>query len=183
MQSNPSRFRGNQRPVETVTFHEAESFCLALSELPEEKSSGRRHRLPTEAEWEHACRADTLSTFSFGENVMSFSNGTDASGQNTSATDHSFFAYGWCKDNSDRQSHPVGLKKPNAWGLFDMHGNVWEWCAGQSVESSDAKPVRGGSWQSPVDECRSASSMALLPHLSRSMVGFRVVCDLAYSIT
>ncbi|MEO2035204.1 MAG: SUMF1/EgtB/PvdO family nonheme iron enzyme, partial [Planctomycetaceae bacterium] len=178
MQSNPSRFKGENSPVETVTFHEAESFCRALSELPVEVSSGRRYRLPTEPEWEHACRAGTQTTFSFGEDDISFWDGTDDAGQAIGGTDRSFFEYGWCKDNSDRQSHPVGLKQPNAWGLFDMHGNVAEWCTDRTLESSDAWPVRGGSWQSTTEECSSVSTTSILPHLSRSMVGFRVVCDI-----
>ncbi|MDC0279248.1 SUMF1/EgtB/PvdO family nonheme iron enzyme, partial [bacterium] len=178
MQSNPSRFKGENRPVETVTFHEAESFCRALSELPSEVSAGRRYRLPTESEWEHACRAGTQTTFSFGEDEISFWDGVDDAGQDIGGTDHTFFEYGWCKDNSDRQSHPVGLKQPNRWGLFDMHGNVWEWCTDNTLKSSDAWPVRGGSWQSTIEECSSVSTTALLPHISRSMVGFRIVCDI-----
>jgi hypothetical protein len=178
MQSNPSRFKGDNRPVETVTFHEAEIFCRTLSELPAELSSGRCYRLPTEPEWEHACRAGTQTTFSFGEDDISCWDGVDDAGQAIGGTLHSFFEYGWCKENSDRQSHPVGLKAPNAWGLFDMHGNVAEWCTNSPAESPDAKPVRGGSWQNTTEECSSVSRTALLPQLSRSMVGFRVACDI-----
>ena len=177
MHSNSSRFKGENRPVETVTFHEAAIFCRTLSELSAELKSGRRYRLPTEVEWEHACRSGTQATYNFGEDYISLSELDDADHE-AGVRDRLFFEYGWCKENSNRQSHPVGLKKPNAWGLFDMHGNVAEWCTDSSADSPEAQPVRGGSWQSTAEECSSVSRTVLMPHLSRSMVGFRLVCDI-----
>jgi formylglycine-generating enzyme required for sulfatase activity len=95
-------------PVERVCWEEAVQFCKKLSDLPEEKKAGRVYRLPTEAEWEYACRAGSKTAYSFGE-------GSQLLGD-----------YAWFNDNSNGQTHPVGEKKANAWGLYDLHGNVWE---------------------------------------------------------
>jgi formylglycine-generating enzyme required for sulfatase activity len=120
MGENPSKFRGYQVsgrdssdfPVEQVSWQDAIEFCKRLSELPEEKKAGRVYRLPTEAEWEYACRAGTTTNWSFGDND------DDWESRN-----------GWDVFNGGNRPHPVGLKEPNAWGLYDMYGNAWEWCA------------------------------------------------------
>ena len=95
-------------PVEMVSWEDAVEFCRRLSELPGEKSAGRVYRLPTEAEWEYACRAGSSGRYGFGD-------------QERGLGEH-----GWFSDNSHGKTHPVGQKKPNAWGLYDVHGNVWE---------------------------------------------------------
>jgi len=98
-------------PVENVSLDDAVEFCKKLSELPEEKKAGRVYHLPTEAQWEYACRAGSKTIYSFddGEGLLP--------------------EYGWFKRNSSQRTHTVGLLEPNAWGLYDMHGNVWEWCS------------------------------------------------------
>jgi formylglycine-generating enzyme required for sulfatase activity len=179
---NPSRFQKSSRfqefrvrgsdtsmyPVEDVWWKEAEEFCKKLSDLPEEKKAGRVYRLPTEAEWEYACRAGSKSAYSFGEGSKSLGD------------------YAWFDQNSNRQTHPVGEKKANAWGLYDMHGNVWEWCSdwyGQYPKGAVSDPVgtressnrvfRGGSWYDHFEYCRSARRLGYFPS-GRDDFGFRV---------
>ena len=97
-------------PVEMVSLADAQEFCRKLSELPGEKEAGRHYRLPTEAEWEYACRAGSTTKWCFGNDQSRLGN------------------YAWYRKNSEGETHQVGRKNPNAWGLHDMHGNVWEWC-------------------------------------------------------
>ena len=163
---NPSRFKGPTRPVEHVSWDDATRFCEILSEMDEAYD----YRLPTEAEWEYACRAGTSTRYSSG--------------------DQSDPACAWSGDNSDRQTHPVGEKRPNAWGLYDMHGNVWEWCKdrydtsyyGNSPLDDPTGPTtgssrvgRGGGWIGDGGGCRSASRLQLGPDGRFGHVGFRVV--------
>jgi formylglycine-generating enzyme required for sulfatase activity len=180
MGKNPSRFQGDNlrgdslrrdstnHPVEQVSWADAVEFCKTLSELPEEKKAGRVYRLPTEAEWEYACRAGSKSAYSFGEGSKSLGD------------------YAWFDQNSNRQTHPVGEKKANAWGLNDMHGNVWEWCSdwyGQYPKGAVSDPVgtressnrvfRGGSWYDHFEYCRSARRLGYFPS-GRDDFGFRV---------
>ena len=118
MGANPSYFKGDavggdssNHPVEQVSWEDAVEFCKKLSELPEEKKACRVYRLPTEAEWEYACRAGSKNAYSFGADLKPLGE------------------YAWFFNNRGKQTHPVGEMKPNAWGLYDMHGNVYEWCS------------------------------------------------------
>jgi len=172
MGANPSQFKGPQNPVEQVSWADAVEFCRKLSALTAEKAAGCEYRLPTEAEWEYACRAEATTMYAFG-------NGTKRLGD-----------YGWFDDNSDASTHPVGEKKPNAWGLYDMHGNVWEWCQDRygaymnprGLATDPAGPTsgsfrvsRGGSWNYGAKYCRSASRNGNAPEVRISTLGFRVL--------
>jgi len=156
--------RGNQ-PVINVSWHDAAAFARWLSE-----QTGHHYRLPTEAEWEYAARAGTTTAFSFGDDP--------------GIADE----YAWSSLNAGRRAHPVGQKKPNPWGLYDMHGNVWEWTASKYVEdydgselevvgfkSFDRRAVRGGSWYFLPKGMRSADRRIYSPKLRLSFVGFRLV--------
>ena len=145
---NPSYFQGNpQNPVEKVSYNHAITFCQKLS-----KMTGKNFRLPTESEWEYACRAGTTTDYYFGNDKNQLKD------------------YAWYNDNCKQTTHPVGLKMPNNWGLYDMHGNVWEWCKEGFM--------RGGSWGFDSDSCRSASCINYFRRAYRSnILGFRVVCD------
>ncbi len=173
---NPSHFQGDEfkgsssnRPVELVSWEDAVEFCKKLSELPEEKAAGRVYRLPTEAEWEYACRAGSKSAYSFGESAESLDE------------------YAWFERNGKVQTHPVGEKKANAWGLYDMHGNVWEWCSdwyGEYPKGVVSDPVgpregslrvlRGGSCMDGAANCRSADRLRYRPSKRINYYGFRV---------
>ena len=144
------------RPVETVSWFDASDYCAALTQR--ERVAGRIatnsvYRLPTEAEWEYACRAWTSTRFSYGDDP-GYTNLTD---------------YAWYWDNSDGTTHPVGQKLPNLWGLYDMHGNVWEWCQDwfdtypggialdpQGPATGSGRVLRSGGWRDVAGDCRSA---------------------------
>jgi formylglycine-generating enzyme required for sulfatase activity len=170
MGTTPSKFTGGQNPVEQVSWDDAVEFCRKLSALPAEKKAGYVYRLPTEAEWECACRAGTTTAYSFGD------------------SDSELGDYAWYNKNSERTTHPVGGKKPNAWGLYDMHGNVFEWCQdwhGDYPSGSLTDPTgaasgsnrvnRGGSWNGSPDICRSAIRYRHTPGHRSSGLGFRVL--------
>jgi formylglycine-generating enzyme len=155
MGGNPSRFQGENLPVEQVSWDDCQEFCSKLGE----KVGKRYFRLPTEAEWEYACRAGTTTPLHFGATL-----GTDQANYDAS------YVYGSGKKGLYRErTTPVGSFPANAWGLFDMHGNVWEWCqdwygpyASEAVEdprganSGDTRVLRGGSWLFYPGRCRSA---------------------------
>jgi formylglycine-generating enzyme required for sulfatase activity len=184
MGKNPSGFKGPQNPVETVSWDEAAEFCRKLSQ-----KAGKTVRLPTEAEWEYACRAGTKTRFGFGEkdeDLHKYGNYCDKS--NTSRLP-------WQdKDHNDGfdKTGPVGSLKPNDWGLYDMHGNVWEWCSDWYADSyananktdptgpvsGTNRVLRGGSWFINPQGCRSASRYRNVPGGRDSFVGFRVAVDL-----
>lgn len=173
MGNNPSGCKGAENPAEMVSWADAISFCKKLSELSEEKAAGREYRLPTEAEWEYACRATSGATYCFGDSVESLGE------------------YAWSHENSERKIHPVGEKKANRWGLYDMHGNVWEWCQDCSADyppdaSTDPQGpnkgsdriLRGGCSGSDAALCRSAFRGLPAPPLRAGNIGFRVAMSL-----
>lgn len=165
MGHNPSIFKGADNPVERMSWGNAMEFCRRLSE-----KTGRKITLPTEAQWEYACRAGTDTNFSFDED------------------DQLLESYCWYKVNSNQQTHPVALKKPNNWGIYDMHGNVQEWCIDQFYDPyysrslsidpegpSILRIVRGGSFAHSGDLCRSASRRGSSSDNRSGVIGFRVV--------
>jgi formylglycine-generating enzyme required for sulfatase activity len=185
---NPSHFQGDDLPVEQVTWPQAARFCNARSRYEGLKPAYDMdtgecdfetdgYRLPTEAEWEYACRAGTATAYSFGDEARKLGD------------------FAWFADNSTKKTHPVGQKKPNPWGLFDMHGNVAEWCQdmfakGYYKDSPEKDPrgpstgndyvLRGGSWKSAADSLRSAYRLGENPGfsdacLARDAIGFRCV--------
>ncbi len=174
--NNPSCYQGalvgNQNadlPVENVSLDDAVEFCKKLTELPEEKKAGRVYRLPTEAQWEYACRAGSKTIYSFDDEEGLLPE------------------YGWFKRNSSQRTHTVGLLEPNAWGLYDMHGNVWEWCSdwyGEYPKGAVSDPTgptmgtdrvnRGGCWLYLAANCRSASRNWAKSSYQDGLLGFRV---------
>jgi formylglycine-generating enzyme required for sulfatase activity len=167
MGRNPSRFKDANNPVECVRWEDVNDFCAKLSH-----KTGRTVRLPTEAQWEYACRAGSIAKFYFGDD------------------DSALGEYAWYTNNSNQEPHPVGLKRANNFGLYDMHGNVWEWCSdwytdsypeGDSADPRGASSgwehvQRGGSWTNgPPRSCRSARRNWVDPDLRQATVGFRVV--------
>jgi formylglycine-generating enzyme required for sulfatase activity len=162
---NRSNFKGADLPVEKVSWRDVVAFCEKLSE-----KEGKTYRLPTEAEWEYACRAGATGAFSGTGNIDDMA---------------------WYETNSEEQTHPVTTKKPNAWGLYDMHGNVSEWCSDyyepDYPEVTVADPtgptdgkyhvVRGGSWGRFVRSCRCAARSSFPTSYQLKQTGFRVVME------
>jgi formylglycine-generating enzyme required for sulfatase activity len=193
MGTNPSHFKGPQNPVENVSWNDAVEFCRKLSAMPAEKSAGYVYRSPTEAEWEYACRAGTTTKYSFGDSDSELGDyawyGNNSGDQQIDAsniwnTDQDNY-FDRLLDNNCR-THPVGEKKPNAWGLYDMHGNVWEWCqdwygdypSGAVTDptgstSGDRRVLRGGSFVDRSSAVRSAYRFLNLPDLRSLSDGFR----------
>ncbi len=174
MKNNPSNFKGANRPVETVSWNDAQAFLKKLNAAVE--THGRaslQFRLPSEAEWEYAARAGTQTAYAFGDDPNQLGK------------------YAWFDDNSGNETHSVGQKKPNGFGLYDMHGNVWEWVADTSHENYNgaptdgsiwgklgdkkAKVLRGGSWDYDPVNCRSAARDRSDPDFRNSNIGARVV--------
>jgi formylglycine-generating enzyme required for sulfatase activity len=125
MDTNPSEFRGEESlPVDSVSWDDAQKFCTRLSQ-----ATGRVIRLPSEAEWEYACRAGTTTEFFFGDSEADLDD------------------YAWFNWNSDGRTHPVGTKAANSWGLHDMTGNVWEWCEDIWHSDYEGAPADGRAWQ------------------------------------
>lgn len=180
LDANPSNFKGDTLPVETISWHDAIEFCARLS-----KKKRRTYRLPSEAEWEYACRAGTTTPFHFGKTIT-----TDLTNYNGNKT------YGsGSKGIYRKKTTPVSrFQVANNCGLYDMHGNVWEWCADHWHHSYQGAPTdgrawidgnnndnrphlrRGGSWFSLPRDCRSASRYFNVAGIGYGSLGFRVVC-------
>ena len=178
MGNNPSSFKGASRPVEKVSWYDATKFCQKLSQI-----TGKKYSLPSESQWEYACRAGTTTPFYFGETITPELANYDGN-----------YTYGnGPKGKSRNETTNVGIFPPNSFGLYDMHGNVWEWCAdewhdnydGAPTDGSvwlngnkDRSPLRGGSWASIPFICRSAIRDVYFRRVDRTYnIGFRLVCD------
>jgi formylglycine-generating enzyme required for sulfatase activity/serine/threonine protein kinase len=167
-------------PVEMVSWDDALEFCRKLSEMPEEKAAGRSYRLPSEAQWEYACRAGSTSRYSFSSVRSEIPKEFE---------ENALSDYGWFNGNSRGMPHAVGGKRPSAWGLYDMHGNVSEWCQdrygkdyyAKSPTNDPSGPLGGsgrvgcgGGWYDPAGSCRSASRTGRTPGYPINGLGFRV---------
>jgi formylglycine-generating enzyme required for sulfatase activity len=180
MGNNPSNFKGKNRPVETVSWDEAVEFCKRLSEM-----MGKTYRLPSEAQWEYACRAGTTTPFYFGETIT-----TDLANYDGNYT----YAEG-PQGVYREETTEVGSFPPNAFGLYDMHGNVWEWCADSWHDSYEGAPndgsvwegssgrrvLRGGSWNYVPGVARSADRYRNASGVRFGNCGFRVVSSVAWT--
>lgn len=157
-------------PLRRVRWTEAVAYAKWKSER-----EGKTYRLPTEAEWEYACRAGSQGKFCCGND------------------EHELVDYAWYVDNADGMTHDVGSKKPNVWGLYDMHGNVWEWCLDRYADDYRSTPIdgsrcrlpsdkgrvlRGGSYNSDADKCSCASRINLGSSGKNYFIGFRLVLEL-----
>jgi formylglycine-generating enzyme required for sulfatase activity len=174
MGENPSRFKGENRPVECVSWYKAKEFCQRLSDRTKKPYS-----LPSESQWEYACRANSQNPFAFSDTIT-----TDVVNYNGNCS------YGNApKGVYRKETTDVGIFPANAFGLYDMHGNVWEWCEDDRHDNyqgapsdgsawiknnSNLKVPRGGSWLCNGYNCRSASRNYLSPDLQNSYFGFRL---------
>jgi eukaryotic-like serine/threonine-protein kinase len=184
MGRNPNHFKGvDERPVESVSWFDGVDFCNRLSELENQKpyyrvdgvdvtiAGGSGYRLPTEAEWEYTCRAGALTLYPFGDEASQLGE------------------YAWYSDEAGGSTHPVGQKRPNGWGVYDMLGNVYEWCADWYDAKCYASPlaanplsatagarrvIRGGCWNSWPRLCRTAARRWFAPEYRNFDLGFRV---------
>ena len=176
MGNNPSRFKGENHPVENVSWYDATEFCRKLSQI-----TGKKYSLPSESQWEYACRAGTTTPFYFGETITSELVNYNGYSSYRNAP----------KGEYRRETTNVGIFPPNAFGLYDMHGNVWEWCqdvwhpnyegaptdgsAWKTGGKSNGRTFRGGCWYQYSWDCRSAGRDGSYANYRTSRWGFRVV--------
>jgi formylglycine-generating enzyme required for sulfatase activity len=169
--ADPSYFKGSDDlPVERVSWEDAIAFCDKLNQVENERLEGARYRLPTEAEWEYACRGGSMTPYSFGDDAASLGE------------------FGW-SSNPVGKTHPVSQKRPNGFNLYDMNGNVWEWCQdwydkdyyGRSPNADPlgtagaaSRVIRGGSWLDDPRSARSANRGASSPDDRDYFLGFRL---------
>jgi formylglycine-generating enzyme required for sulfatase activity len=178
MGNNPSKFKGSNNPVEQVSWNDCQKFIAKLNALMKEKGLTKDgiFRLPTEAQWEYACRAGTTTALHNNEELDS-----------TDGFCHHLDEIGWYRENSGSKTHPVGLKLPNAWGLYDMSGNVWEWSNNRygkypigsttdptGASSGSYRVGRGGGWYNDARLCRSANRDWITPPSRNRLLGFRI---------
>jgi formylglycine-generating enzyme required for sulfatase activity len=178
LKADPANFKGDNLPVEQVSWLDAEEFCLRLS-----AATGRTYQLPSEAQWEYACRAGTTTPFYFGETIT---------GKIANYSSDTVYREEK-KEKSRGKTIAVGSFPPNQFGLYDMHGNVWEWCMDdwhgnydgapndgiawvKNAESQSSKVIRGGSWNYNPWACRSASRGSFTRDYRNGVIGFRLVC-------
>ena len=177
MGKNTAKFQGPRNGMDQVNWHEANEFCAKATKMLRDAKlieAKERIRLPSEAEWEYCCRAGTTTAWSFGDDVTELGK------------------YSWFKDNSAKEDPPVGKKAPNPWGLYDMHGYVWEWCAdGWHPDYKDAptdgsargageskdRVIRGGAYPDPAEKLRSAYRHHVPAETRSGAIGFRCVKD------
>jgi formylglycine-generating enzyme required for sulfatase activity len=176
MGANPSRWKGPRNSVEMLSFEEAVDFCQKVTKLMQEAKlieNNQEIRLPSEAEWEYTARAGTTTVYSFGDAVAMLDD------------------YGWHTGNAAGNDPPVGAKKPNAWGLYDVHGYLWEWCSDTWHDSYEGAPndgtswkggakeakrvIRSGSWKDKPDRLTSSFRLGVSPTTRDDAVGLRPV--------
>lgn len=186
MGHNPSRWKGPRNSAEMFTWGDAVAFCRKATDLLRERkllAADEEIRLPTEAEWEYCCRAGTTTRFSFGDEVRR----ADDPPRKNSILDE----YGWYTGNAAGNDPPVGKLKPNPWGLYDMHGYLWEFTSDRASDDYQHAPrdggpnpptapdqavvVRGGSWKDPVPQLRSAARRFVSQQTADDAIGFRCV--------
>lgn len=173
MGENFSKFKGENNPVENVSWNDCQEFISRLNSIPTVEYSGLTFRLPKEAEWEYACRAGASGKF------CKLVDGTEI-------TESTLGQVAWFHDNSDQQTHPVGQKQPNAFGLYDMNGNVWEWCqeefgqielVAKGKNNEHFRVFHGGRWGDVARWCESSVRQGISPSLRYSYLGFRLCAD------
>lgn len=190
MKHNPPGFRGGDLPVETISWFDVQGFIRTLNDI----EGTNKYCLPSEAEWEYSARADAITRYSFGDDesrLNEYAWYVENSGSRAPKKGD-FFGYDkndWEELKWKGKTHPVGEKKPNPWGLYDIHGNVWEWVKdkwhddyqdapvdGSEWEGNDFfRIVRGGSWSSFGGYCRSAVRMGVFPTIRSDGIGFRLL--------